>query len=264
MVRAVLAVPFLMAIGCATAEKQDLGGRGTDAGTGITHVDSNLPPLDSYIPPDAPPGVREKTLTQTASDTITPGNSIACAPTATSGNVGTENNSYYRVFDLTALGITGAFTTETVTFQVEDDESSAGNGTKVDVKVGVYTGATGTTLPGTITPMASVTGVQVPEVDEVFPASGPPTTPGATINVPIAATIPAGGQLIVQVTSAGKVNPGTHVVDAEAFYIATNTGAETGKGYVSSTQCTPPGTTPTSIVSLAAGVSILLTVTGSY
>ncbi len=250
---------LLFTVGCATADKQDLGGHvHTDAGGGgITHVDSDVPQIDMFIPADAPPGVMQKTLTQTSTDTITPGNSVACAPTAASGNVGTLNNSYYRVFDLATAGITGAFTTSLVTFQVEDDQSIAGNGTLVDVNVGVYAGTPGTTLdPAKISMIGSATGVQVPEVDENFNAT-PPTTPGATINVPVAATIPAGSKVIVQITSAGKVNE-------QEFYLGTTTTAETGLGYVSSTACSPPGATPTSIASLAPGVSILLTVTGTY
>ena len=92
MVRAVLAViPFAFAVGCATADKPNLGVHG-DAGFG--HPDSDLPQLDSFIPADAPPGVREKTLSQTATETLTGGNSIACP--AAGGAPGTSENHYYQ------------------------------------------------------------------------------------------------------------------------------------------------------------------------
>src|SRR6185312_11220684 len=89
------------------------------------------------------------------------------------------------------------FTVSTISFQVEDCESIDGTGAPVAVRVGTYDGALGTTLTGTITTLASNNAVMVPEVDE---DNGPPaSTPGATINAPIAAVIPAGKLLVAEV-----------------------------------------------------------------
>ena len=190
------------------------------------------------------------TLTQTTSNTLTPANSIACPATT----VGTAANTYYRVFDLPSLGITNAFNVTSVSFQVEDCESVGANGAPVAVRVGTYNGTVGgTTLQASaITILASNNSVQVPEVDA--------TATGATVNASIAAVIPAGSKLVVEVDAPDGNN-------TYQFYIGTNTAGQAAPGYVSSPRCTPPGTTPTDVGTLitpAAAIDMLLTVTGTH
>jgi hypothetical protein len=161
------------------------------------------------------------------------------------------------VFDLAAAGVTGDFNVTTVSFQVEDCESITADGAPVAVRVGTYTGTPGTTLtPANITVLASNNTVQIPEVDETTTA-----TPGATINAPLAATIPANSQLVVEVDAPDGNNQ-------YQLYMGTNKDGQTAKGYVSSPRCTPkPGATPTDIGTLptpVAEIDILLTVTGTF
>ncbi len=257
-----LIVIAVAAAGCAAAGKADeIGGR-TDGGNNIHFLDSDnteprpdaAPQVDAAPLPDAPPGMQTMTLTQTTSQTMTANNSIACP--AASPAVGTLANVYYRVFDLGALGITTDFTVSQVTFQVEDCESANDNGAPVAVHVGTYGGTIGTTLQKSqITILQSNNSVQVPEVDET-----PSGSPGATVNAPIAATIPGGMKMVVEVDAPDGTNN-------YQFYIGSNTQGQSGLGYVSSPKCSPPGTTPTDIGSLpspAVPIDILLTVTGTY
>lgn len=247
-------------VACATADKIDLkgGNKNPDAGQ-IVHADSSLPQLDAFILADAPPGVMTKTLSQTTNDTLAGGNSVACP--AANGDPGTSENHFYRVFDLSTFGISTAFTVTGVSFQVEDCESVAGNGTTVNVHVGTYSGATGgsTLTAANLTEVSSATGVAVPEVDETGT-----TTPGATINVPMAATIPAGSKLYVEIESPDGDND-------HQFYIGTTTGGQSAPSYVSAggvttPVCSPPGKTPTDPDTLVTNgnVAFLLTVTGQY
>jgi len=196
---------------------------------------------------DAPPGQTTVTLTQTTSNTLTPANSVACPATT----VGTAANTYYRVFDLPSLGITGAFNVTSVSFQVEDCESVGSNGAPVAVRVGTYTGTTGgTTLQaGAITILASNNAVQVPE-----------TTTGTQVDAPISAVIPAGSKLVVEVDAPDGNN-------TYQFYIGTSNAGQSAPGYVSSPRCSPPGTTPTDVTTLVtptAAIDMLLTVTGTH
>ncbi|HEY6034533.1 MAG TPA: hypothetical protein VIV58_09750 [Kofleriaceae bacterium] len=241
----------LLAVGaCAQAGKSGIQIR-TDGGDVIPHPDAEGQHIDAFVNTiDAPPGMMTKTLTETASDSLQAASSIAC------GNSNqTQQNSYYRVFDLAGFGITTDFHVTQITFQVEDCESAAGNGQIVTVKVGTYNSSIGgsTLATGNMAMVAQNTNVQVPEVDET--AAG---TPGATVNAPITATIPAGSKLYAEVdATAGSTG--------SFFYIGSNTGTETVPSYFSASACTPPGTTPTSMASVkGSAASVLLTVTGTY
>lgn len=241
---------IVWAAGCASAERETFGH--TDAG-GIVHIDA--PPgtqTDAAVPVDAPanivdaqPGTQTVTLTQTTSSTLTPNHSIACTAAA-----GTAANTYYRVFDLAAAGITKAFNVTNVTFQVENCDSALSNGTTVAVRVGTYAGTIGPTLQANkITILASNPTVAVPQ-----------TTTGATVDAPIAALIPIGSKLVVEVDAPDGSN-------VYQMYMGSNAGGQSALGYVSAPGCTPPGTTPTDIGSLtspASAIDILLTVTGTY
>jgi hypothetical protein len=230
--------------GCASAGGPDvtLDGSVTSDGTTIT--------IDSGVTVDAQ---RAMTLSQTASSMLEAGTSIAC-PSATTG---TAANSYYRVFDLAAFGITTPFMVSQVSFQVEHCNQLAGNnGAVVAVRVGTYRGTPGTTLAtADMTILASNPNVQVPEVIE---DPGPPaTTPGGTANAPISATIPAGDKLLVAVETDGT--------GQYEFYMGANNDGETGAGYILAPRCGV--TVPTSISTVGnppAPIHLLVTVTGTY
>lgn len=256
----VFAFAALAWAGCASAGKEGLNNHGDDPDAGgIQHPDGqSIDPPDATPIPDAPPGITQLTLAQTADSTLTPGNSVACP----ADTVGTGPNIYYRVFDLAAAGINSEFTVNTVSFQVEDCESVNADGASVAVRVGTYSGAIGSTLDQSkITILQSNNSVQIPEVDEV---TGPPaSTPGSLVNAPITATIPGGSQLVVEVDAPDGNNQ-------YQFYIASNASdqnqASGGLSYVSSSRCTPnPGLRPTDADTLApTPMHILLTVTGTF
>jgi hypothetical protein len=248
----------LATTGCATADRGEtitVGGH-PDSGFGSNTIDAPGgqqidAPAQMMI--DAPPGQQTMTLTQNSSPTLLANNSIACG--AASPDIGTTQNTYYRVFDLPSLGINTDFNVTTVSFQVEDCESN-GTGAAVAVRVGTYNGTPGATLsPAGITILQSNNSVQVPTVIETTTS-----TPGASVDAPINATIPAGSKMVVEVDAPDGTN-------TYQFYIGTNMAGQTGVGYISSPKCANPGTTPTdmgSVVSATTKIDMLLTVTGSY
>jgi hypothetical protein len=239
----------LLVAGCASAGSPD---QPVDAngqtGDGQTQLDASMP--------DAPPGPQMRTLSQTTSNALKAGNSIACATNATPQT--NRDNKFTRVFDLTAMGVTTEFKVTQVSFQVEHcDQISGTNGCTVAVRVGTYAGTPGATLdPNMISILASNASVAVPEIIEN--PGPPPTTPGGTVNAPINATIPAGSKLVVQIDAPDGQN-------TYSFYPGTNDGGESAVGYISSTACSI--TNPTNISSVgtaAAPRHLLLTVTGTY
>jgi hypothetical protein len=236
---------------CATAGPSEVSGRPDGGGS---HPDATGQHVDAFVnTADAPPGQQSKTLGQTTSQTLRSATSIACGNSFT-----TQPNNYYRVFDLASNGITTDFHVNQISFQVEDCESSAGNGQVVQAQVGKYTGtppntAGGKLTPGNMTVLATNSTVQVPEIDEVGGVS-----PGGTVNVPINATIPAGGKVFIEV----DVNGGSV---GSFFYMGANNAGQSALGFFSAPACTPPGATPTDISSVAAAeVDLLMTVTGTY
>ena len=211
---------------------------------------------------DAPPGAQTKELVQTSSQAIEAGTSIACA----NNPPGTNANNYYRVFDLAAAGITSDFLVSKVTFKVEDSHRVGTNvpgGSSVAVRVGTYSGTPGDQLDNSMmTILASNPTVNVPEVREVI--GPPPSTPGATVDAPITATIPAGSKLLVEIDS-----PDGHNV--YYLYLGANTAAETAPAYVLAPTCKDSTqayiTKPTNISTLSTSfpnVHLLISVTGQY
>jgi hypothetical protein len=246
----------LFLVGCAQAGSP---GQGTvDSNTGGGGSDGQQVVIDAPMQMiDAPPvGPMTRTLSQNNNQTLKAGNTIAC------GNVAagtTAANNYYRVFDLPALGINSPFTVSKVSFQIEDCVALSGTGcTNVAVRVGTYNGTPGATLAtASMNILASNASVTVPRVAENTTTT-PPTTPGGTVDAPIAATIPAGSKLLVEVDAVNGTN-------TYRFYMGSNNGGETGFGYIMATDCGV--TTPTNISSVSTTyptVHLLLTVTGTY
>ena len=205
----------------------------------------------SMVMIDAPPGPQTRTLTQTTTQTLKAGNSIACG-----NSTGTRANNYYRVFDLPAMGITGAFNVSQVSFQVEHCHHNSGIGCTVAVRVGTYSAAPGATLAtANMAILASNASVAVPEIIEN--PGPPPSTPGGTVNAPITATIPAGSKLLVEVDAPDGAN-------IYSFYMGSNDGGEAGLGYIVAPICSINVPTSISSVGTAAPRHLLLTVTGTY
>lgn len=236
---------FVVLVGCAQAGAPSFGTHPGDASNSDIDADLTGQP-DAYVRIDAPSGTGSDggstgpttvTLDQNTSDTPVEDTGIACG-----NDEETDANSYYRVFDLTALGISTPFTISQVSFGVEDYEGSP----KITVFVGVYTGTIASPLAGSFASSAS----QVANV--------PQTTEGddATVNTPIAATIPGGSKLYVEVDAAAG-NSG------QFFYIGSNTAGETTTAYLKASTC---GTAKPTNISTVGGqtTNAIINVTGSY
>lgn len=241
--RAVLAIAPMLCVGCAFGD--------------------NSPP-DARVRPDvividSPPPPELRTLSQTTSDMIEAEKSIACPASAS----GTAANNYYRVFDLAALGITSDFSVTEVSFQVEHcNKFSDDSGCPVTVRVGTYDGVPGDTLAtSAMTLLASNSNITVPEVIE---ENG--VTPGGTVHAPIAATVPGGSKMFVEVDA-----PDGNTL--YQLYLGANDDGESGFGYILAPKCF--ATVPTNISSVEdpdgpggpmpfKQVHLLLTVTGTY
>lgn len=244
----------ILLVGCATASSEQPGATADASNT--VQPDGNQITIDAPTPPiDAPPGPITRTLSQTTSQTLKAGNSIACGANNT-----TRANNYYRVFDLAAMGINNAFTVSKVSFQVEHCDKlnvTGGTCTSVAVRVGTYSGTPGATLANAnMTILASNPTVNIPEVIE---SGSPPVTPGGTVDAPITATIPAGQKLLVEVDAPDGQN-------VYSFYMGSNDGGENGFGYILAPATGCEINAPTNISSLgtAAARHLLLTVTGTY
>lgn len=236
--------------GCASAGQEQPGidangGGGSDSGTSGGDDGSMMMP-DGGTTPDAQDPPMTVTLTQTTSQTLKDANSIACAD---SGDGTTRGASYYRVFDLPALGINKPFTVSKITFQVETCTRLSGAGcTTVAAHVGTYSGTVG---GGTLS-LASRT-VLATNATVTVPAGS-----ATTVEAPITATIPAGQKLIIDIEAPDQAN-------TYSFFVGSNDGGESGFGYILSSGCSVNQPTNISAVSsMYPAVHLLMTVTGTY
>ena len=203
--------------GCASAGKPGFGER-PDAGIHLVPDAATIGPgRDGSITPpiDAPTSGGEMTLSQTTDQTDTQ-IAIACGNNL-SGFTG--KNSYYRVFALSDYGIAGGFDVTAVHFVV----SNATSGPVLKVSVGTYGGAAGG---------QTLTASQIHLIANAMIT--PSDTATATVqDVPLAATIPAGSDVIVEVdqTNAGSA---TNPIQ---FYIGANPDGETKPGYIMAADC---------------------------
>ena len=234
--------------GCATAGKDNGVGHGIDSGIhlsdsggtsdGTVQIDAR--PIDGPPPPD---GSLMLTLTETPGGAMVYGDSIACANTT---DFTTRDNIWYRAYQLADYPmITGAFAISSVNVSVQE---SAGTPT-ITVKIGTYTG----TLDA-----ATINSAQISSL-AVASQAVPPTTgmAGETLNVPIAATIPAGGKFVVQVLAPDQNTTGF-------FYIGATGAAQTHAGYLSSASCTGLSTPQTTVAVSATAGHIILNVNGTF
>ena len=188
-------------------------------------------------PPDGPPPQPvAATLAQTTNATVAPNNSVACGQvdnaTTPPTLLFTNANSWHRVYSLVEAGITGAFNVSTVTFAVEN----AKNEPPVTVKVGTYAGTPDDAAPLDLqqaTFLATTTAVVAN------------TTVATTIDVPITATIPANGKLIVEITST------TRTTNGDLFLLGTTNGPFQHTNYLLAPICGI--NTPTIMANVCAG-----------
>jgi hypothetical protein len=189
-------------------------------------------PPDAEPPPDAGPNA--VTLSQNNATNLVAGNSAAC------GNAnGTSENSYYRVFDLPAMGVTGQFTAQSVTFGIE-------TATAHNTEVKLYR------LNGTFT-LANLTALYTQPAAVPAVADGSPQSMTVTLASPV--VVPAGSKLVVEIHSPNLQIGGD-------FYIGSNTAGETGASYIRAPVCSI--TEPQTMAQQGfPGVHIVLTVAGT-
>lgn len=230
----------VLLIGCASAStdgggnRPDAGGNRPDSGGGGEDAG-----VDAAPEPDA--GPQMVTLSQTADTNVAAESSLAC------GGAGyTSENSYYRVFTLSSMGITKPFNVSEVQFGVQE----AGGAPTVQVKIGTYSGTPGNTLnTAMITPLNSAN-VSVPTTAD---------TDNRKLTAAVTGTVPAGGKLVVEIFSPDYSNTTTF------FYAGASAGTETAPGYVRAPATGCDITQPQSMKALdpAAG-SLIISVTGTH
>jgi len=150
-------------------------------------------------------------LTQTASNTITPSNSVSC-----NNGAGHTANSYWRVYDLAALGLTGPYTVNRVIFGIESANAPSGS-QPATIRLHTLTGAF--TIVN-LTQVASQ-GITIPNQSGTL----------FTVNLAVPPTVPANAKLVVEVfTPDGRPT-------STLFYLGSNTGAQTAPNYISAPDC---------------------------
>ena len=249
----------LVLVGCATAGREEVvggrpdGGGGSGSGTGKDAM--VIPPADAAPLPDAPMGMQQVTLSQTNDMTLSVNASIACSSSIFGTPVATRDNSWYRVFKLTDYNITGAFQLQRVTFYTDYAYAGTGVTQPGTIKIGTYSGTVeaDTLTTSSITPITQVA-VTIPDADSSNGVDPP-------VVVDVAATIPAGSNMIVELALPDGYN------DGNFYYIGVSAGGEMKKGYIRATPAGCNMTTPKALTS-AGGLnqptnSILLTVTGT-
>ena len=180
----------------------------------------------------------EMTLRQTTNDMVERSLVFGC----TNPDQTTADGSWYRVFSLAQSGVTSAFDVTKVTLGI----CFAIGTPDVVVKLGTYAGgATDATLD-----LARVTTLQMMTV----PVEA--TQISRTIDIPLAASIPAGSNVIVEVAVPDLDGTG------EQVNVGFTASSESKPGYVRSPLCGPGVATTTSGAGLP-NAHLVLTVTGT-
>lgn len=238
--RALLAVGLLA--GCAAAAPDTSGRDPVDAPSNP----GDGPDVDPQDSPSNPNPV-EATLSQTTNTTVAAGNSAQCNLFDGAGNILLSHaNSWYRVFSLAEAGITGPFDVSKVTFAIE----LATNEPPVTVKVGTYAGTVNDSAPLSLAQATFLATTTVPITNTQAPIS---------IDATISATIPANGQLIVEITSS------EHTTNGEGLLFGTTNGPFAHTSYVMSATCAI--NTPTAMANVCTGCGdsqAIIVVTGTH
>jgi hypothetical protein len=220
---------------CAACDPAVGGQLGNDKPDARVTLDA-APDADIDAPIDAPGTI---TLSQTNSQMLVKNASVGCA---NSGGY-TEENEWYRVFDLASYGIVDTFHVEQVTFAVD---TSVGNKT-VNVKIGRYEAALTNPLEtGNSDFAGAITLLQTTSV------AVPPTNTGVVMTAELDMYVLPNTKLIVEVQSP----------QGGYFFLgATNTG-ETATGYLRAPACGRGK--PVTVATLGfPNAHLLLSVTGT-
>jgi hypothetical protein len=151
------------------------------------------------------------TLTQSSSQDITPQNSVACVEQDANGNpIEHRENSFYRVFDLAALGVAGRVETSAVGVGIQSADSP-----NPDQPMSVVLH----TLSGNE--------LEVDRLSEIGRADIRVANQGAgIIDVPLAASVEAGAKLVVELYLPDAAGGGN------LLFPGSNTASQTGPTYL--------------------------------
>jgi hypothetical protein len=151
------------------------------------------------------------TLTQSSSDEITPQNSVACIESDADGNpVEHRENSFYRVFDLAAAGVTGRLETSSVALGIQSAESPDPN---QPMSIRLHT------LSGTVLELANLTEIGRADVTVANQGAG-------ILSIPIVATAEAGSTLVVEIFLPDAAGGGN------LLFPGSNAATQTGPTYI--------------------------------
>lgn len=185
----------------------------------------------AVLPPAAAEG--SVTITHSTSQTIITGNSVSC----NAGGLHTDN-SYFRVFDLVAFGITEDFNITNVSFGIELANGVSGS-QPVEVKLH--------TLSGPFI-FANLTTIGTANL----------SVPNQTLSIydaAVAATAPAGSLLVVEIfTPNGQASN-------NSFFIGSNNLGQTGPSYLAAAACGVAQPTDTAAIGFP-NMHIVMNVTG--
>jgi hypothetical protein len=230
-------VALLAACAQGTANQEGPDARVVD----FPDADPAAPDASTPGTPDAGPGTpMMRTLSQTTADTIVAANSVSC-----NGETSHSENHYYRVFDLAAAGINGAFQVSQVTVGIES--ASSGTGTQ----------------PATIV-LHTLTGA--PALANLTQLTSSPVTiadQGAGVrDFAVSATAPAGSKLVVEFTTPDGT-AGTNLL-----FIGSNAAGETAPSYITAPLPAPGGCDITELTTTGAlgfpTMHVVMKVTGTY
>lgn len=203
-------VPFV-ALGCTSVgDPPALPDAGPQLDGGVLFNDAT--------PGDA--GLTNVTLSHSASEDIVGGNSVACLVREDTNGDGTlepqfhTDNSFYRVFDLTAEGVRGDF--EISHLRVGVQSASGGADATQPCRVKLHT-LSGAFVTANLTELASL------ELDV-------PDRGGGVVEIPIAATAPADSTLVVEINTPNG-DPDN------LMFIGTNDAGETAPTYLRAPAC---------------------------
>src|SRR5690554_2206766 len=151
-------------------------------------------------------------ITQSNSQTIEPGQGIACA----THPISFRNNNFYRDFDLAGdYGITDGFEVTAVEFAIDAISTPSG----FPITINIYSATPGTFPGGSLTLEGS----------EVYTATNADAL--TIVNVPVSAIIPAGQSMVVEMVI---VDDGT---DTNYMTMGVNSAGETGPSYIMAPDC---------------------------
>jgi hypothetical protein len=184
----------------------------------ITVAIEGSPGGASPTPTPTPGGSCPPTITESTSQEIVDGNSVACGP-------GASTTHYWRAFDMNTFTGGQQYDITSVDFGIEQATSATGTGQSVTVNL--YTNS-GSPFPnGTLTKIATSGLLNIPDqVDSIF-------------NEPITVSVPAGTLELVMELVAPDGDPTNNI-----FFIGSNPDPETRTSYISADDCGTPDPVP--------------------